>query len=189
MHPNPFSQSGDSGLHQVGQSLVDVSDIFYFFFCSREGKGESGATGWGRSVFELKIPGGGGGGFCRRGGGARGPGGCLPGIWGRGAKYFFPGPKCPPRESPPLPRIPPKHGEFLGDFLGEFLALPIIQKIHANKVHAKNPCKDQCKKSVHKNPCRMSVKEILAKISAEISAKHPCKTNLCEYFPHSNTAK
>ena len=47
--------------------LVDVSDIFYFF-CSGEGKGESGAT-WGGFGSLLKIP--------RRGGG-------LPGGVGKG---------------------------------------------------------------------------------------------------------
>ena len=47
--------------------------------------------------FLLKIPGGGGG----RPGGAEGPGGCLRRIGeflgGGGGKYFFSGPKCPPR--------------------------------------------------------------------------------------------
>ena len=38
-----------------------------------------------------------GGGSSRRGG-LRGPGGCLRGIWvGAGAKFFFSGPKFPPR--------------------------------------------------------------------------------------------
>ena len=31
------------------------------------------------------------------GAGGRGPGGCLRGLWGGGAKYFFSGPKSPPR--------------------------------------------------------------------------------------------
>ena len=70
--------------------LVDVSDIFYFF-CSGE-PGETEREG-GR-FFLLKISGGGG--SPRRGWeGARGPGGCLQGIWGNwgggGAKYFFRG--------------------------------------------------------------------------------------------------
>ena len=38
---------------------MDVSDIFNFF-CSGEGKGESGATGREGGWFLLKIPGGGG---------------------------------------------------------------------------------------------------------------------------------
>ena len=82
----------------VGKSLVDVSDIFNFF-CS--GGGERGVRGAGRGgIFLLKIPGGGGlrGGW---GAGGEGLGGCLRGIFGRGggAKYFFSGPKFPPRET------------------------------------------------------------------------------------------
>ena len=42
--------------------------------------------------FFLKIPGGGGG--LRVGGGGEGPGGCLQGIKGMGAKYFFRGRKA-----------------------------------------------------------------------------------------------
>ena len=65
-----------------------------FFFCSGEGKGESEEPGGG-GRFSIENP--------RRGGG------CLPSGWGRaegvfagnlgggGAKYFFAGPKCPPR--------------------------------------------------------------------------------------------
>ena len=59
-------------------SLVDVSEIF---FCSGEGKGESRATGRGGGRFLLKIPGGGGSPRMWWEG-ARGPGGCLQGIWG-----------------------------------------------------------------------------------------------------------
>ena len=69
--------------------LVDVSDIFYFFVL---GRGEGGIRGVrkGGVRFLLKIPGGGGEG--------EGPGGCLAGIWGGGGgKYFFSGPKFPPR--------------------------------------------------------------------------------------------
>ena len=40
--------------------LVDVSDMFYFFFCSGRGKGESEAPGRGRDRLLSKIPGGGG---------------------------------------------------------------------------------------------------------------------------------
>ena len=71
--------------------------IFFIFFCLGEGKGESEAPGaGGGGDIVLKIPGGGGGlpGGWRRGG--EGPGGCLRGIGG-GAKYFFSGPKFPPR--------------------------------------------------------------------------------------------
>ena len=73
---------------------MDVSDIFSFFSLG-EGKGESGATArGGRSVFieNQKIT---GGGVSHEGWGARGPRGCLRGIWG-GSKYFFSGRKCPP---------------------------------------------------------------------------------------------
>ena len=78
---------------------MDVSDIFYFF-CSGEGKGESGAT-WGGVGFLLKIPRGGG--VSQEGvGGGEGAGrvsaGDLGNLGGGGAKYFFSGPKCPPRE-------------------------------------------------------------------------------------------
>ena len=74
---------------------------YFLFFLLRGGEGgvrgdrEGGGVG-----FLLKIP---GGGVSQRGWeGARGPGGCLQGIWrnwggGGGAKYFFSGPKCPPR--------------------------------------------------------------------------------------------
>ena len=76
---------------------MDVSDIFYFF-CSGEGKGESGATGRGGCRFLLKIPGKGGGGLP--GGGGEGAGRVSAGhLGGRGLNIFFGGPKCPPRES------------------------------------------------------------------------------------------
>ena len=70
--------------------LVDVSDIFYFFLL---GGGERGARG-AKIGFLRKIPGGGR--VPTRGG--EGPGGWLRGAWGGGAKYFFSGPKCPPRK-------------------------------------------------------------------------------------------
>ena len=65
---------------------MDVSDIFYFF---RLGGGEGGVLGdrdSGGVGFLLKIPGGGEG-------GARGPRGCLQGIWGGGGlnNFFFRG--------------------------------------------------------------------------------------------------
>ena len=57
--------------------------FLFFLLRSGEGKGESGATGReGGSVFLLKIPGGGGVVSQRGWEGARGPGGCLQGIWG-----------------------------------------------------------------------------------------------------------
>ena len=76
------------------QSLVDVSDICYSFY-SGEGKGESDAPGGGGVDFLLKN--------ARRGGGVSGEGGggwVSVGNFGRGggAKYFFSGPKCPPRK-------------------------------------------------------------------------------------------
>ena len=75
---------------------MDVSDIFYFFFCSGEGKGDSGATGGGGfSFIFLKIPGGRGVSQEGVGGGQGGPGGCLQGIWGiwggGGLNIFFRG--------------------------------------------------------------------------------------------------
>ena len=75
--------------------LVDVSDIFYFF-CLGKGQGEpkgpgggAGTISHGRSQEVGGLPGGWG----------RGPGGCLGEFLGGGAKYFFSGPKFPPRRS------------------------------------------------------------------------------------------
>ena len=59
---------------------------YSLFFSAGEGKGESGATGGGGSVFIEK-------------GGARGRE-CVCRESGGGAKYFFSGPKCPPRKVP-----------------------------------------------------------------------------------------
>ena len=76
---------------------MDVSDIFYFFLL---GEGEWGVRGAerGGDRFLIENPSGGGGLQDGRG---RGPGGCLwqiGGFWeGGGPKYFFWGPKCPPR--------------------------------------------------------------------------------------------
>ena len=76
--------------------LVDVSDIFSFF-CSGRGNGGVRGVGKGGGVDSYQKSQEGGGDFSRRG--AEGPGGCAAnwGIWGGGAKYFFSGPKCPPR--------------------------------------------------------------------------------------------
>ena len=76
--------------------MADVSDIFYFFCLGRE-KGVGGRSeGGGVSIF-IENPRRGG---SPEGGGAEGPGGCLRRIGdlgGGGAKYFFSGPKSPPR--------------------------------------------------------------------------------------------
>ena len=80
--------------------LVDVSDIFYFF-CSGRGKGESEVPGGVGDRFFIENPrrGGGGGSGWE---GPRGREGVCTGelggdFWGGGVKYFFSGPKCPPR--------------------------------------------------------------------------------------------
>ena len=69
--------------------------IFLFFFGSGRGGGVSEAAGRGGvGRFFIECP--------TRGGGGEGPGGCLRRIgdfFGGGAKYFFSGPKCPPRLS------------------------------------------------------------------------------------------
>ena len=81
------------------KNSVDVSDIFYFF-CSGGQKGEFEAPGAaGGDDFLLKIPGGGGS------PGRVGVAGRGAGELGGGAKYFFSGPKFPPREC----------GEVFGD--------------------------------------------------------------------------
>ena len=93
---NPSLHNSSSFIPQGPTTLVgDVSDIFYFFFCSGRGKGES--RRW-RAVgdrFFIEKP--------RRGalrtGGAEGPGGCLQriGELGEGGlNIFFSEPKCPP---------------------------------------------------------------------------------------------
>ena len=64
-------------------------------FGSGEGKGESGATRRVEVGFLLKSQEGGG--VPRRGGGGRGAGSVSAGNLGGGSKYFFSGPKFPPR--------------------------------------------------------------------------------------------
>ena len=77
-------------LHCGNTFLVDVSDIF-IFFCSGEGKGESGAAGrGGEGQFVFKIPGGGGGG-PRRGWEGRVSAGNLGELGGGGLNIFFRG--------------------------------------------------------------------------------------------------
>ena len=73
-----------------------VGGHFGFFFSARgRGRGEYEATGRGVCVgFLLKIPGEGG--LQERGEGARGPGGCLRGIFlGGGGIIFFFGAEIP----------------------------------------------------------------------------------------------
>ena len=72
---------------------MDVSDIFKFVLLV-EG-GVRGARKGGGFGFLLKIPGRGGS-PRRGGGGAEGPGGCLRGMWGGRAKYFYSLPNFPP---------------------------------------------------------------------------------------------
>ena len=75
---------------------MDVSD-FLFVFLLGEGKGESEEPGGGGAIFIENLRRGWLLGGWGRGG--EGPGGCLRGIWGVGAKSFFSGPKFPPRFS------------------------------------------------------------------------------------------
>ena len=64
----------------------------YFYFFAR-GRGRRSPSRWEGGGFLLKIPGRGG----SPGRGAEGPGGSFRQIFWGGAKYFFSGPKCPPR--------------------------------------------------------------------------------------------
>ena len=70
--------------------------IFFIFFCSGEGKGESEALGGEGAIFYGKFQEGVSPLWV--GAGGKGPGGCLLGIWGGGggANIFFSEPKCPP---------------------------------------------------------------------------------------------
>ena len=83
--------------------LLDVSDIFYFF-SARGGERESPRRregGGGVDFIEISK-----GGVVQEGEGPRGGEGVCGklGNWGGGgrAKYFFSGPKCPPRITPSL---------------------------------------------------------------------------------------
>ena len=68
-------------------SLVDVSDIFYFFSARQRGKGECEAPGGGGAISYGKSQEGGSPGWV--GAGGEGPGGCLWGIGGGGGGLFF----------------------------------------------------------------------------------------------------
>ena len=65
---------------------------FLFFFCLGGGKGEPKELRRGGGDFLLRIPGG----VSRAARGDEGPGGCLRGMGGEGAKYLFSGSKFPP---------------------------------------------------------------------------------------------
>ena len=98
-----FSDPRPSCLVKCFPELGGRSGYFLFFSARGRGRGSPGRTGtggWGFRFFLLKIPGGGV--FQERvmgWGGATGPGGCLQGdLVGGGGKYFFSGPKGPPRE-------------------------------------------------------------------------------------------
>ena len=78
-------------------SLVDVSDIFYFFSAWGRGRGSPGRQGRGGGRFFVENHRRGGG--LPRGGGGGGAGRVSAGNGGgRGATFFFffSGPKCPP---------------------------------------------------------------------------------------------
>ena len=76
---------------------MDVSNIFYFFLLEGGEGGVRGAGRGGKFGFLLKSQERGGG--LQEGRGGRGAGRVSAANWGwgGGAKYFFSGPKCPPR--------------------------------------------------------------------------------------------
>ena len=79
-------------------NLVDVSDFFNFFAARRRGRGPKAAERGGRGqffFFFIENPRRGGLLGERRRGGGEGPGGCLRGIWGGGAKFPFFGAEMP----------------------------------------------------------------------------------------------
>ena len=69
---------------------MGISDIFYFF-SARGIEAKGGIRGDREGVVSVLMKSHkGGGGVSRRGGkGARGPGGCLRGIWGGGGLNIF----------------------------------------------------------------------------------------------------
>ena len=95
-HSRRFQRSEKQRPCFCGQNLGGRFGYFLFFFCSGEGSGNPWRQEGAGVSFLLRVPGGGG--FPTRGGG-EGPGGCLRGTLGGGAKYFFSGPKCPPRNA------------------------------------------------------------------------------------------
>ena len=85
--------SRKQGKEGQGNTWWTFRILFIFLIGGREGAVRGARKGGGR--FSLKISGGRG--VSQEGGGwARGPGGCLRGIWGGGAIFFSSGPKCPP---------------------------------------------------------------------------------------------
>ena len=109
-------ENGHFVLVVQGLFSVDVSDIFFFFLCSGEGKGESGAPGKEGGFCFGKSQEGGGGSPRLVGAGVRGAGDSVCGEFGGGrAKYLSSGPKCSPEffggyffgrgEKTPTPKI------------------------------------------------------------------------------------
>ena len=78
-------------------------EYFYFFSARGRGRGSPRRQEGAGVGFLLKIPGGRGGSPTRGGGGEGGR--VSAGNFGGGAKYFFSGPKCPPRLSPKCQKI------------------------------------------------------------------------------------
>ena len=89
--------------------LADVSDIFYVFG-SGVGKGRGRPSRWPGGRFFLELEGEGGGLEEVAGaGGGTGAGS----MSARGAKYFFSGPKCPPKSHSHFPqKIPPNRQKW-----------------------------------------------------------------------------
>ena len=73
--------------------LVDISDIFYSFLVGEGEGGVRGAGGGGRFFIENPRRGG----FPERGGAGRVSAANWVFLGGRGANFFFRGPKRPPR--------------------------------------------------------------------------------------------
>ena len=122
---------GEGGNHEktcLGrqQFLVDVSNIFYFF-CSKEEKGESEALEGGRgSIFLLKIQGGRGVSQDNEGWGARGQDGdCGEFRGGGGGQIFFFRAEMPTKNLNLL-RARSLHGSDIVDFnaIGPCLLFP-----------------------------------------------------------------
>ena len=108
MHKSKDSRLRSRLLIQVDLELADLPNFlpshaqhvtWWTFRISPEGggQGEPEAPGRGAAGFALKIPGGGGVSHTRRGRGPRGREGICGDFEEGGAKYFFSGPKFPPR--------------------------------------------------------------------------------------------